>query len=86
MRSVQIVGLAGRETPPSMTVELQATGIRYIEDRTTTTVISGDRSVASSFAMRWRMELTGEDDHPWRIAAIGHAGDVGRTAEVEPAR
>ncbi len=83
IRSVQIVELAGRETPPSMTVELHVTGVRYVEDRTTTTVLDGDKSVASSFAMRWRMELTDDDAHPWQIAAIA-PGAPGAPAGAPP--
>jgi predicted lipid-binding transport protein (Tim44 family) len=70
VRSVEILGLAAQAMPPSMLVELHVTGRRYIEDRITTTVLSGDRSVATSFALRWRMELTDDDAHPWRIVAV----------------
>ena len=80
VRGVEIVELAAREMPPAMVVQLRASGRRYIEDRTTTTVLSGDRSVESSFTLSWRMELTDDPAHPWRIAAVLDPG-----ARREPA-
>ncbi len=54
-----------------MTVELRISGRCYIEDRTTTTIIlSGDRSLDSTVTLSWRMELTDDNEHPWRIAAV----------------
>jgi predicted lipid-binding transport protein (Tim44 family) len=70
VRSVEIVGLDARAKPPSMLVELRVSGRRYVEDRTTTTVLSGDKSVETAFTAHWRMELTNDDARPWRIAAI----------------
>jgi predicted lipid-binding transport protein (Tim44 family) len=74
VRSVEIVALAARAVPPSMLVELHISGRRYVEDRTTTIVLSGDRSIESSFRLRWRMELTDDAAHPWRIAAVLEPG------------
>lgn len=79
VRSAEIVQLEARATPPCMTVELHVRGVRYVEDRSTTTVLSGDKSLESSFAMRWRMELCDDDDHPWRIASV-HSSDAGAAA------
>jgi predicted lipid-binding transport protein (Tim44 family) len=84
VRSAEVVELDAHASPPSMTVELRVRGVRYVEDRTTTTTLSGDKSVESSFAMRWRMELTGSDDHPWRIAAV-QSGD-GRPSATAPSK
>jgi predicted lipid-binding transport protein (Tim44 family) len=70
VRSAEIVELEAHAAPPSMTVELHVRGVRYVEDRTTTTVMGGDKSVEHAFTMRWRMELTDSDEHPWRIAGV----------------
>jgi predicted lipid-binding transport protein (Tim44 family) len=86
VRSVKIVELAGRARPPAMLVELHATGRRYVEDRSTTIVLSGDKSLDSSFTMRWRMELTEDAAHPWRIAAIASRGAGDESLEAQPAR
>jgi predicted lipid-binding transport protein (Tim44 family) len=83
VRSVEIVELAGQAAPPLMLVDLHVKGRRYIEDRTTTTVISGDRSLQTSFTMRWRMELTDDNKHPWRIAAVQAGRATGGATKVE---
>jgi predicted lipid-binding transport protein (Tim44 family) len=70
VRAVKIDELDAHAMPPSMLVELHVSGRRYVEDRTTTTVLSGDKSVESSFTECWRMALTNDDAHPWRIAAV----------------
>jgi predicted lipid-binding transport protein (Tim44 family) len=70
VRSLHIAALNARDMPPTMVVELKVTGRRYVEDRTTTTVLSGDRSVVISFGLAWRMELTDDDAHPWRIGEV----------------
>ena len=85
VRAVTIIELAAHATPPSMAVELHVRGIRYIEDRVTTTVLAGDKSVESSFAMRWRMELTDDDRHPWRIAGVDLDRGTGGVTQVERA-
>jgi predicted lipid-binding transport protein (Tim44 family) len=85
VRSVEIVGLDARAKPPSMLVELRVSGRRYVEDRTTTTVLSGDKSVETSFTEHWRMELTDDDAHPWRIAAIESRSARDKAVAVEPA-
>jgi predicted lipid-binding transport protein (Tim44 family) len=85
VRSVEIIELDARARPPSMLVELRVSGRRYVEDRTTTTVLSGDKSVETSFTQHWRMDLTDDDAHPWRIAAIESRSARSRPVEVEPA-
>jgi hypothetical protein len=59
-----------------MFVELRINGRRYVEDRTTTIVLSGSRSIESSFRLRWCMELTDDAAHPWRIAAVLEPGST----------
>jgi predicted lipid-binding transport protein (Tim44 family) len=87
VRSVEIVALAAHAVPPSMVVELRINGRRYVEDRTTTIVLSGNRSIESSFRLRWRMELTDDAGHPWRIATVLEPGstndDPGHIQAVE---
>jgi len=78
VRHIQIVALDAAATPPTMTIEVQLAGRRYIEDRNTTAVLSGDRSKLVTFTERWTMALDGPAEQPWRIA-------VSRSAAVEPA-
>src|SRR5262249_57798213 len=85
VRSVKIVGLDTHAKRPSMLVELRVSGRRFVEDRTTTTVLGGDKSVVASFTQHWRMELTDDDAHPWRIAAVESGSTRELAVEVKPA-
>jgi predicted lipid-binding transport protein (Tim44 family) len=67
---IRIVGLDAAATPPTMTVEVDLTGRRYLEDRDTTAVLAGSRSRSSSFTERWTMTLDGDQAQPWRITAV----------------
>jgi predicted lipid-binding transport protein (Tim44 family) len=67
---IRIVGLDAGAEPPTMTIEVDLTGRRYLEDRDTTAVLAGSRSRASSFTERWMMTLNGNEAQPWRITAV----------------
>ena len=69
VRDLRIVALDAQKTPPEMTVELNVHGSRYIEDRDTTAVISGNPQTATLHRERWRLALDGDDAHPWRIVS-----------------
>jgi len=68
---IRIVGLDAASEPPTMTVEVDLTGRRYLEDRDTTAVVAGSKTRASSFTERWTMTLNGDSAQPWRITAVG---------------
>jgi predicted lipid-binding transport protein (Tim44 family) len=67
---IRIVGLDAGANPPTMTVEVDLTGRRYLEDRDTTAVLAGSRSRATGFTERWTMALDGDQSQPWRITAV----------------
>jgi predicted lipid-binding transport protein (Tim44 family) len=67
---IRIVGLDAGATPPTMTIEIDLEGRRYIEDRDTAAVISGSQSRATRFTERWTLALEGDAREPWRIAAV----------------
>jgi predicted lipid-binding transport protein (Tim44 family) len=69
VKRIRIAGLDAAGDPPTMTVEVDITGRRYLEDRDTTAVVAGSRSRATSFTERWTLALSGEDAEPWRIMA-----------------
>jgi predicted lipid-binding transport protein (Tim44 family) len=71
IKRIRIAGLDAAADPPTMTVEVDITGRRYLEDRDTTAVLAGSRSRATSFTERWTMALTGDESQPWRIIAVG---------------
>ena len=71
VRHIQIVALDAAAEPPTMTIDLELTGRRYIEDRDTAAVVAGSQSRAVKFTERWTLALDGPADEPWRLAAVG---------------
>ena len=68
LRALRIVALDPDADPPAMIVEAEVAGRRYIEDRDTTTVVSGSKDGEVVFTERWRMVLGDDPGTPWRIA------------------
>jgi predicted lipid-binding transport protein (Tim44 family) len=68
---IRIANLDAGAEPPTMTVEVDLTGRRYVENRDTTAVIAGSRTRKTSFTERWTLSLTGDEAQPWRITAVG---------------
>ena len=67
---IRIVGLDAGAQPPTMTIAVDLTGRRYLEDRDTTAVVAGSRSRATSFTEHWTMTLDGDQNQPWRISSV----------------
>jgi predicted lipid-binding transport protein (Tim44 family) len=67
VKAMRIVALDAAAEPPTMTLELDVRGRRYVQDRDTAAILSGDASKERSFTERWVMSLNGDDKHPWRI-------------------
>lgn len=67
VRRLRIAALDAAAQPPAMTVEVEVSGRRYLEDRDTAAVLSGSRSAETAFTERWTLALDGPDDAPWRI-------------------
>ncbi|MEW6472416.1 MAG: TIM44-like domain-containing protein [Actinomycetota bacterium] len=70
LRALRITAVDAAANPPAMTVEADITGARYVEDRDTTTVLSGDKHRETTFTERWRLVLDGHDNTPWRLATF----------------
>ncbi len=71
VRQIRIVGLDAAATPPTMTIEVDLNGRRYLEDRDTAAVVSGSQSRESNFTEHWKLALDGDENQPWRIASVG---------------
>lgn len=69
VKQIRITGFAPAATPPQMTVQVTLEGRRYIENRATTAVVSGDPNRVRSFTEQWTFALSGDDAQPWRIVA-----------------
>jgi predicted lipid-binding transport protein (Tim44 family) len=54
-----------------MAITVQLSGNRYIEDRDTTEILSGNQSRTSEFTEQWTFTLDGSTEQPWRIAGVG---------------
>lgn len=54
--------------PATMTVAVELGGRRYVENRDTAAVVSGNKDSAGTFTERWTLTLDGPDDAPWRLA------------------
>jgi predicted lipid-binding transport protein (Tim44 family) len=71
VRQIRIAALDPAAIPPTMTIEVDLEGRRYLEDRDTAAVVAGSQSRASTFTERWTLALDGDTAQPWRIAAVG---------------
>jgi predicted lipid-binding transport protein (Tim44 family) len=71
VRQIKIVGLNAGADPPTMSIEVELEGRRYVEDRQTTAIVAGSQTHATSFTERWTFALDGDSRQPWRIAAVG---------------
>ena len=67
VRRIQIDAVRVEQVPATMTVAVELGGSRYVEDRDTTTVVSGSKDRATTFTERWTLALDGPPDSPWRI-------------------
>jgi predicted lipid-binding transport protein (Tim44 family) len=71
VKEIRIMGLDAKAEPPTMTLEVHLAGGRYIEDRDTTAVVSGNPNHETQFTEHWTMGLSGDGEQPWRIVAVG---------------
>jgi predicted lipid-binding transport protein (Tim44 family) len=68
VKQLRVVGLDPAAEPPTMSVEVDVTGCRYLEDRDTAAVIAGSRARTTTFTEHWTFALDGDNAQPWRIA------------------
>jgi predicted lipid-binding transport protein (Tim44 family) len=71
VKRIRITGLDAAATPPTMTIEVDLEGRRYLEDRDSAAVVAGSQSRRTSFTERWTLALDGDSEQPWRIASVG---------------
>jgi predicted lipid-binding transport protein (Tim44 family) len=71
VRRIRITSLDAGAQPPTMTVDVELHGRRYIEDRDTTAILAGSQSRPATFTERWTFALDGDQRQPWRLAAAG---------------
>jgi predicted lipid-binding transport protein (Tim44 family) len=71
VKQIRIVALDAGATPPTMAIEVDVIGRRYIENRRTAEVLAGSQSRETSFTEHWTFALDGPAQQPWRIVAAG---------------
>ncbi len=67
IRRVRITQVDVEHTPATMRVEVELGGRRYVEDRNTAAVLSGDKDRATTFTERWTLALDGPAETPWQL-------------------
>jgi predicted lipid-binding transport protein (Tim44 family) len=67
LEEVRILELDSHSSPPSFTVEARVRGRRWVEDRDTVAVVSGDPDSETTFSRRWRLVLSDSSGSPWRL-------------------
>jgi predicted lipid-binding transport protein (Tim44 family) len=67
VRAIHIEAVHVEHVPATMTVGVELGGSRYVEDRDTTTVVSGSKDSVATFTERWTLALDGPAGSPWRI-------------------
>ncbi|MDX8151036.1 TIM44-like domain-containing protein [Patulibacter brassicae] len=67
--AVEIDGLDGAATPPTMSVVVRYAGAWYREDRDTQAVVAGSRERPTDRRERWTLALVDDAEVPWRLVA-----------------
>jgi predicted lipid-binding transport protein (Tim44 family) len=70
---MRIAALDAGAQPPAMTIEVDVSGTRYVQNRDTAAVVAGSDTAEASFTERWTMTLSGPDEQPWRLAGVAGA-------------
>jgi hypothetical protein len=65
--ALRIAKLDAGAEPPTMTVEVDVRGRRYVQDRDTAAVVAGSEHKEVPFTLRWLMALGDDDANPWKI-------------------
>ncbi len=71
VQRITIAGVDAEAEPPTMTIEVQLTGRRYVQDRDTAAVLAGSPSHESRFTERWTLALGDDAQAPWRVVTVG---------------
>jgi predicted lipid-binding transport protein (Tim44 family) len=67
VKRIRMAAVQVEREPATMTIDVELGGNRYVEDRDTTTVVSGSKDSATTFTEHWTLALDGPDAAPWRV-------------------
>ncbi|MDQ6606849.1 MAG: Tim44-like domain-containing protein [Actinomycetota bacterium] len=71
VKQIRVAALDAGAEPPTMTLDVDVSGRRYVQDRDTTAVVSGSLTRESTFTEHWTLALTDDPAQPWRIVGVG---------------
>ena len=74
LQALRIAALDAQAQPPTMAVEAELRGRRYLEDRDTAAVLEGSKDRETAFTERWTLALGADPATPWRIVATAAVG------------
>ncbi len=70
VQRIRVVSLDPAGQPPTMTIDVDLRGRRYIEERASTRVLLGSATKLVGFTERWTMALTEDPAQPWRVVSV----------------
>jgi predicted lipid-binding transport protein (Tim44 family) len=77
VRAIRIVAVDVEQQPATMTIEVEMGGRRYVEDRDTAAVVSGEKERELTFREAWTFVLNGSASAPWLVSG-GSIDPVGK--------
>jgi predicted lipid-binding transport protein (Tim44 family) len=70
VQRLRIAALDPAAEPPTIGVEVEVRGRRYVEDRDDASVRSGSKQRETTSVEHWTLALSGPDDRPWQVADV----------------
>ncbi len=70
VRQIRVRALDAGADPPTMTLDVDLAGHRYMQNRDTAAVVAGSTTRNTEFTERWTLALTGRDAQPWRLIRV----------------
>lgn len=73
VRLIRIDDLDPHAQPPTLTLEVELSGRRYLQDRETTAVLAGSPTRDQRFTERWTLALGQDASEPWQLVRAAGA-------------
>ena len=70
IRTVRITAIDPAAQPPTISIVIHGSAVRYIEDRATAAVLSGDPETERHVRLTWTLALEAPSPWPWRLATV----------------
>ena len=77
IRTVRITAIDPGAQPPTISIVIQGSAVRYIEDRATAAVLSGDPETERHVRLTWTLTLEAPSPWPWRLATVATSAQNG---------